>query len=330
MGSLRESSRHFIDQIRNGKRNLGDLEMSSFDLGEVEDVIDDREKPRRRFVERVDVAFLIVVQTRSHQQVRHAQYAVHRRTDLMAHVGHESRLCPACFFGAQREFDRLVGSFLELTRALFDSLLEDSAVRREFVSVLIHTRDHRMHCHRQLVDVRVAPTGRDRGPEVAAGDRPSGAHEVSDRPRESSNQYEHHACASHEDRYARYRELCEMRGPGGENPALRCEKSELHIAERGRDRGSRRVCGNDPIHPLTIEQTNRRDRIHHLRSVSGSSMANSDRACSERFVDCEPRRSRRIADAAFQDDASVRSENAQIDDLASGEGEVRDRLEFRG
>ena len=78
-----------------------EFELAGFDLGEIEDVIDDIEQRAAGLVDGVGIAALAVIQAgRMAQQLRHAEHAVHRRADLMAHARQELALGAAGAFGA--------------------------------------------------------------------------------------------------------------------------------------------------------------------------------------------------------------------------------------
>ncbi len=77
------------------------IELARFDLGEIEDVVDDAQQGAGRTVDPLEIVTLAVVQVRVQNQVRHADDGVHGGADLVAHVGQEGAL-------------RLVGSFRPL------------------------------------------------------------------------------------------------------------------------------------------------------------------------------------------------------------------------
>ena len=64
-----------------------------FDLGEIENVVDDRQQRLGAGADDVQVALLLAVQRCIEQQGRHAHNAVHRRTDFVRHHGQEGRFC---------------------------------------------------------------------------------------------------------------------------------------------------------------------------------------------------------------------------------------------
>ena len=88
-----------------------DLQVSGFDLREVEDVVDHREQVLGRSAHGLRVVVLLGRQRRVQQQARHADHAVERRADLVAHVGEKLALGAAAVFGAlagRVQFRRLV------------------------------------------------------------------------------------------------------------------------------------------------------------------------------------------------------------------------------
>ena len=76
-----------------------DVDLSRLDLREVEDVVDHGEQRLRGLADRLRVLALLAVQARREQQAGHPDHPVHRRADLMAHVGQELRLQPRGLHG---------------------------------------------------------------------------------------------------------------------------------------------------------------------------------------------------------------------------------------
>jgi hypothetical protein len=70
------------------------VQAARLDPGEVEDVVDHRQQQVAGGLHQRQVLTLLVVQLGLEQQLGHAEHAVHRRPDLVAHVGHELRLEP--------------------------------------------------------------------------------------------------------------------------------------------------------------------------------------------------------------------------------------------
>jgi hypothetical protein len=78
---------------RAGERDLLEVELAGLDLGEVEDVVDQVQQRVGRLLRRAaDSALLRASAERLQQQLGHADDAVHRRADLVAHVGEELAL----------------------------------------------------------------------------------------------------------------------------------------------------------------------------------------------------------------------------------------------
>ncbi len=69
-----------------------EVELAGLDLREVEDVVDDPEQGRAGIVDLADVVALLGGERRLEGEVRQADDGVHRRPDLVAHVGQEHRL----------------------------------------------------------------------------------------------------------------------------------------------------------------------------------------------------------------------------------------------
>ncbi len=70
------------------------LELARLDLREVQDVVDDAEQRLARPPNRLGVLALLRRERRVEQQARHADHAVHRRADLVAHHRQELATSP--------------------------------------------------------------------------------------------------------------------------------------------------------------------------------------------------------------------------------------------
>ena len=99
-----------VDRVAQPEVDRVELELSGFDLRDVEDLVDDRHHVLARAGDLLGVAALLVVQVGVEQQLVHPDHAVHRRPDLVAHVREERGL----HLGRSR---RLRGLFLELDAA---------------------------------------------------------------------------------------------------------------------------------------------------------------------------------------------------------------------
>ena len=76
-----------------------DPELAGLDLGEVQDVVDDRQEVCAAGADHPAHLHLLLRQGGVQQQICHAEDAIHRGTDLVAHVGEELRLHPRGFQG---------------------------------------------------------------------------------------------------------------------------------------------------------------------------------------------------------------------------------------
>ena len=92
MRARREQLERILDHAAQREIGQRELQAARLDLGEVQDVVDDFQQALARAIDRLGEAPLFVGQRGAQQQLGHAQDAVHRRADLMAHIGHELAL----------------------------------------------------------------------------------------------------------------------------------------------------------------------------------------------------------------------------------------------
>ena len=87
------AKRHRLDRIPEHLVDLDrdriDLEHPGLDLGEVEDVLDDSQQGVGADLDQVEILTLLRLERGIGQQLGHADDPVHRRPDLVAHVGEE-------------------------------------------------------------------------------------------------------------------------------------------------------------------------------------------------------------------------------------------------
>ena len=81
-----------FDRVDERERNRLELQLARLDLREVEDVVEDRQQRLGRALDGVQAVGLIRRELRVERQRRHADDAVHRRANLVAHVRQELRL----------------------------------------------------------------------------------------------------------------------------------------------------------------------------------------------------------------------------------------------
>ena len=83
---------HRRDDVVQSEFYVLDIELAGFDLGKVQDVVDDREQRASRIVDFSDVIPLFIRQIRFQREMRQPIDGVHGRAHLVAHVREEHRL----------------------------------------------------------------------------------------------------------------------------------------------------------------------------------------------------------------------------------------------
>ncbi len=71
-----------------------ELEFAGFDLREIENVVDQVEQAERGALRHEQVFALLRIQLGIEDQLRHAENAIHRRPDFVAHVREKLALYP--------------------------------------------------------------------------------------------------------------------------------------------------------------------------------------------------------------------------------------------
>ena len=80
---------HAFDQRLEVEVDGIELDPAGLQLRDVEDVVDDGQQILARRLDRLGEGLLLQVEPARQQQARHAQHAIHRRADLVAHVREE-------------------------------------------------------------------------------------------------------------------------------------------------------------------------------------------------------------------------------------------------
>jgi hypothetical protein len=88
----------FLDQRRGRERAGLEVELSGFDLGEIEDFLDQRKERTARCLDRLGVGRLLGRERSVEHQPGHAEDAVERRADFVRDHGEEARLRPVGAF----------------------------------------------------------------------------------------------------------------------------------------------------------------------------------------------------------------------------------------
>ena len=81
-----------VKALAQSERSGIDLELACFDLREIEDVVDDLQQRIGRGLHHTEVIPLLAGQFGIEGQFGHTEDSVHRRANLMAHVGEELAL----------------------------------------------------------------------------------------------------------------------------------------------------------------------------------------------------------------------------------------------
>ena len=116
---------------------LVQVQHAGFDLGEVQDIADQGQQCFARLGDGFRIGALLRSQLRLQQKTPHAQHAVHRRADFVAHGGQEAGLGAAGFLGAflglgQRVFQRLAVGDVAADALHFDQAAMGIAHREIF------------------------------------------------------------------------------------------------------------------------------------------------------------------------------------------------------
>jgi len=92
VGARRERAQSVGNRVAWIEIDHVDFELARLDLGEVEDIVDDSEQCVAGRSNRFEILALFRGHVRSQRKIGHADDAVHRRADLVAHVGEEFAL----------------------------------------------------------------------------------------------------------------------------------------------------------------------------------------------------------------------------------------------
>ena len=87
-----EEVEHLLEAGDEVEADLLEFERAGLDLREVENLVDDGEQAVAALPDRLGEHRLLLGQVGVEQQAGHADHAVHRRADFVAHVGQEGRL----------------------------------------------------------------------------------------------------------------------------------------------------------------------------------------------------------------------------------------------
>ncbi|HKP04767.1 MAG TPA: hypothetical protein VJU77_15550 [Chthoniobacterales bacterium] len=99
VGPERERFEQVPDAISETETDIFQLHLAGFDLGKIQDIVDQPKERMSGGFRHVEILPLGAIETRFEDQVRHADDAVHRGANLVAHVRDEFALGPAGCFG---------------------------------------------------------------------------------------------------------------------------------------------------------------------------------------------------------------------------------------
>ena len=166
---------HLFDQIAQVERGLLELDLAGLDFRDVEDAVDDPEQCLGRAPGGIEIALLPGVELGLLHQLQHAENAVHRGADLVAHLGEELRLGAVGFLQFEGSppdprFERRV----QVTQLLFGALLR-RVPRRQRIG-------HLVEGHPEAADLRSAVVDLDAGVIVAFAPFGGALQQIGDRP----------------------------------------------------------------------------------------------------------------------------------------------------
>ena len=113
MGPQRHHGGEVVEQGAQIEVQRLQVELARLDLGEVQDVVYEREQRLAAVAHGLGIAPLLLVQVRVQQKAGHADDAVHGRADLVAHVGQKLALGHVGHIGLGRHFVGPDGGLLE-------------------------------------------------------------------------------------------------------------------------------------------------------------------------------------------------------------------------
>ena len=105
--------------VADRKRNRFELELAHLDLREVEDVVEDTQERIGRALGHAEILALLRRQRRVERELGHADDAVERRPNLMAHIRQELALGLVCLLSDVRRRHQLRGTLADLSIEVF-------------------------------------------------------------------------------------------------------------------------------------------------------------------------------------------------------------------
>ena len=142
--------------LRDPARDLVETQLPGFNFREIENVVDDPEQRFRRPLSSRQVLPLLHRKVRFQRQLRHAQHAIHRRANLVTHVGQEFALQAGGVFGPLLGRTQFAIDTHQLRRLRRHLLLKPSAMQRQLLVATGDLLQHSIERQHQLADF-IAP-----------------------------------------------------------------------------------------------------------------------------------------------------------------------------
>ena len=155
-GGRREQRGNVLHRLVQVERLGGDLQIPRFDLGEIEDVVDDRQQRFAGRLDRVKEPLLPLIEPGVAEQSGHAEHAVHRGADLVAHVGQELRFRKARRLRIGDRMGKLAVALLELRGARMHLFLQPFPVAGELLVARADGAEHAVEPVDQLAQLVLA------------------------------------------------------------------------------------------------------------------------------------------------------------------------------
>src|SRR6185436_15726010 len=163
-GADAQRADQLVEHLAYAERDLLDLELARLDLREVEDLVQQSQQRARIGPHGFELFALLDAEVRVERHVGHADDDVHRRSELVAHVGEELRL-------DLHRLDGALAAFAELRRALDYGLFDALVVELELgtypgdaphLANALHAGDHEEDVFEEHPGgvLRPAPCGR--------------------------------------------------------------------------------------------------------------------------------------------------------------------------
>ena len=172
------------DKIGERKRRRLELQPVRLDFREIEDVVEHRQQRLRRVTDGRELVALIRREIAVQNELRHADDAVHRRQDLVAHVGEEFALGAARLHRPIARPDELLVDAPQLRGARVDGAFEVQLLQLQLPIAPVDLVHHLVDAGDQLPQLIVARRVPAKVIAVLVGHRTRESGQILDRPRD--------------------------------------------------------------------------------------------------------------------------------------------------